>query len=163
MRLCGHGGHDAYSNDGARHARDGTNGADVLGDHVTGRYRRLYCGLSVAMQDMAAIHPRDVTLVTPADARGDTIIQPVMDGNVKVFDLTASVTVVAIDGEMLAPENRYEADSMSVAPDQRVDVVWTARAPGKWLVHCHIPHHTTNNNVKTDGAGGLTMYIEVTE
>lgn len=70
-------------------------------------------------------------------------------------------TVVAIDGETLAPEARYEADSVSVAPGQRVDVVWTARKPGKWLVHCHIPHHTTNNNVEVQGAGGLTMYIEV--
>lgn len=72
-------------------------------------------------------------------------------------------TVVAIDGETLAPENRYEADSVSVAPGQRVDVVWTARKPGKWLVHCHIPHHTTNNNVEVAGAGGLTTYIEVSQ
>lgn len=72
-------------------------------------------------------------------------------------------TVVAIDGETLRPDQRYEADSVSVAPGQRVDVVWTAREPGKWLVHCHIPHHTTNNNVEVDGAGGLTMYIEVIE
>jgi len=71
-------------------------------------------------------------------------------------------TVVAIDGETLSPENRYEADSVSVAPGQRIDVVWTARKPGKWLVHCHIPHHTTNNNVEVEGAGGLTTYIEVT-
>jgi len=71
-------------------------------------------------------------------------------------------TVVAIDGEQLRPDQRYEADSVSVAPGQRVDVVWTARKPGKWLIHCHIPHHTTNNNVEVDGAGGLTMYIEVT-
>lgn len=71
-------------------------------------------------------------------------------------------TVVAIDGEMLAPEKRYEADTVNVGPGQRVDVVWKARLPGKWLVHCHIPHHTTNNNVETKGGGGLTMYIEVT-
>lgn len=72
-------------------------------------------------------------------------------------------TVVAIDGEMLAPAQRYEADSVSIAPGQRIDVVWTAREPGKWLVHCHIPHHTTNNNVEVNGAGGLTTYIEVVE
>jgi len=28
-------------------------------------------------------------------------------------------------------------------------------------VHCHIPHHTTNNNVETLGAGGLTMILDV--
>jgi FtsP/CotA-like multicopper oxidase with cupredoxin domain len=37
-----------------------------------------------------------------------------------------------------------------------------ARRPGKWLVHCHIPHHMTNNNVEEKGAGGLTAVIEVT-
>jgi FtsP/CotA-like multicopper oxidase with cupredoxin domain len=32
---------------------------------------------------------------------------------------------------------------------------------GKVLLHCHIPHHTTNDNVEEDGAGGLTMIINV--
>jgi len=39
--------------------------------------------------------------------------------------------------------------------------VWTARRPGKWLLHCHIPHHTTNENVEEEGAGGLTTIIDV--
>lgn len=38
----------------------------------------------------------------------------------------------------------------------------TARQPGKWLLHCHIPHHTTNDNVEQDGAGGPTLSIKVT-
>lgn len=41
----------------------------------------------------------------------------------------------------------------------------TVRALGKggrWLLHCHIPHHTTNNNVEELGGGGLTMLINVT-
>jgi len=28
-------------------------------------------------------------------------------------------------------------------------------------VHCHIPHHTTNNNVERQGGGGLTMILHV--
>lgn len=72
-------------------------------------------------------------------------------------------TVIAVDGEMLERQNWYEADSVSVAPGQRMDVIWTARRPGKWLIHCHIPHHTTNNNVEVEGGGGLTMYIDVSE
>lgn len=32
---------------------------------------------------------------------------------------------------------------------------------GKWLVQCHIPHHTTNNNTERLGGGGLTMVIDV--
>ena len=41
------------------------------------------------------------------------------------------------------------------------DVIWEAREPGPWLVHCHIPHHTTNDNVEEKGGGGLTMIINV--
>ena len=26
---------------------------------------------------------------------------------------------------------------------------------------CHIPHHTTNNNVEHKGGGGLTMILDV--
>ncbi len=34
--------------------------------------------------------------------------------------------------------------------------------PGKWIFHCHIPHHTLNNNVEVRGAGGLTLLVDVT-
>ncbi|MCJ9749798.1 multicopper oxidase domain-containing protein [Neorhizobium sp. BETTINA12A] len=69
--------------------------------------------------------------------------------------------VAARDGETLPPPARYLADTVNVAPGQRYDVIWTARRPGKWLVHCHIPHHTTNNNVEVDGGGGLMLVIDV--
>lgn len=70
-------------------------------------------------------------------------------------------TVVATDGNPLPPTARYEKDTISVGPGERYDVVWPAREPGKWLIHCHMPHHTTNNNVEVRGAGGLTMLIDV--
>src|SRR5258707_13302117 len=69
--------------------------------------------------------------------------------------------VVAVDG--VNDSARYQADTVNVGPGQRYDVIWTARKPGKWLVHCHIPHHTTNNNVEEEGAGGLATIIEVAE
>ena len=69
--------------------------------------------------------------------------------------------VVAIDGETLAPAQRYMADTVLVGPGQRYDVVWLARKPGKWLIHCHIPHHTSNNNVEMQGGGGLMAVIDV--
>ena len=70
-------------------------------------------------------------------------------------------TVVARDGYPLAPAQQFQADTVNVGPGQRYDVIWTARNPGKWLVHCHIPHHTTNNNVEHQGGGGLTMILDV--
>ena len=69
--------------------------------------------------------------------------------------------VVARDGETIPEGARFLADTVNVGPGQRYDVIWTARRSGKWLVHCHIPHHTANNNVEEKGGGGLTMVIEV--
>jgi FtsP/CotA-like multicopper oxidase with cupredoxin domain len=69
--------------------------------------------------------------------------------------------VVAIDGQTLQPSARYDADTVNVGPGQRFDVIWKARNPGKWLIHCHIGHHTTNNNVEMQGGGGLMMIINV--
>jgi FtsP/CotA-like multicopper oxidase with cupredoxin domain len=70
-------------------------------------------------------------------------------------------TVVAIDGQTLQPSARYDADTINVGPGQRFDVIWKARNAGKWLIHCHIGHHTTNNNVEMQGGGGLMMIINV--
>jgi manganese oxidase len=69
--------------------------------------------------------------------------------------------LVAVDGVTLTERARYQADTMNVGPGQRFDVVWTARKPGKWLVHCHIPHHTTNNSVEQKGGGGLMLVLDV--
>jgi FtsP/CotA-like multicopper oxidase with cupredoxin domain len=70
-------------------------------------------------------------------------------------------TVVARDGVTLAPAARFEADVVNVGPGQRYDVIWPAREPGKWIFHCHIPHHTLNNNLEEQGAGGLTLLVDV--
>ncbi|MBR1090825.1 multicopper oxidase domain-containing protein [Bradyrhizobium manausense] len=69
--------------------------------------------------------------------------------------------VVALDGVNLKDTARYQADTVNVGPGQRYDVVWTARKAGKWLVHCHIPHHTANNNVEQHGGGGLMLVLNV--
>jgi FtsP/CotA-like multicopper oxidase with cupredoxin domain len=69
--------------------------------------------------------------------------------------------VVARDGETIAKSARYLADTVNVGPGQRYDVIWTARERGKWLIHCHIPHHTSNDNTEAKGGGGLMAVIEV--
>lgn len=71
--------------------------------------------------------------------------------------------VAAVDGETLPESARYLADTVNVGPGQRFDVLWRAQRPGKWLLHCHIPHHTTNNNVEMQGGGGLMLVIDVKE
>jgi len=70
-------------------------------------------------------------------------------------------TVVARDGVVLPTAAQFQADVINVGPGQRYDVIWPAKEPGKWILHCHIPHHTLNNNVEEKGAGGLTVLIEV--
>ena len=69
-------------------------------------------------------------------------------------------TVIARDGIALGPA-QFQADVINVGPGQRYDVIWPAREPGKWIFHCHIPHHTLNNNVEVRGAGGLTFIVDV--
>ncbi|MGI8526644.1 MAG: DUF4396 domain-containing protein [Pseudolabrys sp.] len=69
--------------------------------------------------------------------------------------------VVARDGETISKSARFFSDTVNVGPGQRYDVIWKARQPGKWLVHCHIAHHTTNNNTEMQGGGGLMLVINV--
>ncbi len=66
-------------------------------------------------------------------------------------------TIVATDGNPVPPGAQLQKDTVDVGPGERYDVIWTARQPGKWLIHCHI----TNDNVEV-GGGGLTTIIEVT-
>ena len=70
--------------------------------------------------------------------------------------------IVATDGNPVPVAAQIEKDTINIAPGERYDVIWTAREKGKWLLHCHIAHHATNDNVEVQGAGGLTMLINVT-
>lgn len=69
--------------------------------------------------------------------------------------------VVGTDGNPVPPGVRLTKDTVLVGPGERYDVVWTARESGKWLLHCHINHHSTNDGAEVDGGGGLTMVIDV--
>ncbi|MCL6648414.1 MAG: copper oxidase [Chloroflexi bacterium] len=70
-------------------------------------------------------------------------------------------TVVASDGHPLPTMARLIKDTLLVSPGERYDVEFVARAPGRWLLHCHIAHHTTNDNREVEGGGGLTLLVEV--
>ena len=69
--------------------------------------------------------------------------------------------IVETDGSPVAPPGQWVKDTVNVAPGERYDVLWEAREPGKWLLHCHISHHTTNNNVEVEGGGGLMLILDV--
>ena len=70
-------------------------------------------------------------------------------------------TIVQTDGNVVPEGARLTKDTVNVGPGERYDVIWEALRPGKWLLHCHIPHHTTNDNVEVKGGGGLTLVIDV--
>lgn len=71
--------------------------------------------------------------------------------------------IVETDGFPVPPGARLLKDTVNVGPGERYGVIWTAQRPGKWLLHCHIPHHTTNDNVEQHGGGGLMTVIEVSK
>ena len=47
-----------------------------------------------------------------------------------------------------------------VSPGERYDIEFVATETGQWMLHCHILHHTTNDNVEP---GGLMLMINVTD
>jgi len=68
--------------------------------------------------------------------------------------------IVATDGHPVPAAAQWTKDTVSVAPGERYDIEFVATEPGPWLLHCHIPHHTTNDNVEP---GGLILIVNVTE
>jgi FtsP/CotA-like multicopper oxidase with cupredoxin domain len=68
--------------------------------------------------------------------------------------------IVATDGHPVPEAAQLTKDTVSVAPGERYDIEFVATEPGQWMLHCHILHHTTNNNVEP---GGLMLMINVTE
>jgi FtsP/CotA-like multicopper oxidase with cupredoxin domain len=70
--------------------------------------------------------------------------------------------ILETDGYPVPEGTQLFKDTVNVGPGERYDVIWEAREPGKWLLHCHINHHTNNNNREDKGAGGLTMIIRET-
>lgn len=68
--------------------------------------------------------------------------------------------VVATDGYPVPKAAQLTKDTISVAPGERYDIEFVATEPGMWMLHCHILHHTTNDNAEP---GGLMLVINVVE
>jgi FtsP/CotA-like multicopper oxidase with cupredoxin domain len=65
--------------------------------------------------------------------------------------------VIAKDGHPL--ERPFQADVIQVGSGERYDLAFTATEPGKWIFHCHIGHHMTNDG---ESPGGLIIVVNVT-
>ncbi|MBI5943633.1 MAG: copper oxidase [Chloroflexi bacterium] len=68
--------------------------------------------------------------------------------------------IVATDGHPVPEAAQLTKDTISIAPGERYDIEFVATETGQWMLHCHILHHTTNDNVEP---GGLMLMIEVVE
>ena len=67
--------------------------------------------------------------------------------------------VVATDGNSVPAAVQLTKDTIAVNPGERYDIEFVADNPGTWVLHCHVLHHVTNDNVEP---GGLITVIEVT-
>ena len=66
--------------------------------------------------------------------------------------------VVAVDGHPVqGPAPRQ--DTVLIGSGQRDDLAFQFSHSGKWIFHCHIGHHLTNNGASP---GGLMMVFDVT-
>lgn len=63
---------------------------------------------------------------------------------------------VAQDGQNL-PQPITE-NTVLATSGQTEDIEFVARNPGTWPLHCHLPHHVTNNG--SSGEGGMFTVIK---
>ena len=68
--------------------------------------------------------------------------------------------IVATDGHPVPEAAQLTKDTVLVSPGERYDIEFVATEVGQWMLHCHILHHTTNDNVEP---GGLMLMINVTD
>lgn len=68
--------------------------------------------------------------------------------------------IVATDGHDVPEAAVLTKDTVLVGPGERYDIEWRPTETGMWMLHCHIPHHTTNDHQEL---GGLMLTLEVTD
>ena len=66
--------------------------------------------------------------------------------------------VVARDGQAVARAAQERRDTLTLESGERADIAFTL-PKGKWIFHCHIGHHLTNDG---DGPGGLITLVNAT-
>jgi len=68
------------------------------------------------------------------------------------------ITVTASDGNTIPIQNRLVKNTVNVASGETYDLEFKANNPGRWPIHCHIPHHISNNMQMA--MGGMATVIE---
>lgn len=66
--------------------------------------------------------------------------------------------VVARDGHAIPKPRQEVRDTVTLESGERADITFT-EPKGKWLLHCHIGHHLTNDGA---GPGGLLTVVDAT-
>ncbi|WP_338138378.1 multicopper oxidase domain-containing protein [Lysinibacillus fusiformis] len=61
--------------------------------------------------------------------------------------------VVGADGFPIARHTQIAKNTILVASGETWDIEFLANNPGIWPLHCHMPHHVTNNGAP--GVGGM--------
>ncbi len=62
------------------------------------------------------------------------------------------MTIVSQNGHDRPEDGRYAVTTIDESPGNFFEVTFKPDKPGKWIFHCHFPHHTTN--AMMDGPGG---------
>lgn len=66
--------------------------------------------------------------------------------------------VTATDGSSISLYAQLSKNTINVAPGETWDIEFIANNPGRWVFHCHKPHHITNMHSKE--MGGMLTVIE---
>lgn len=66
--------------------------------------------------------------------------------------------IMASDGNTIRRENRLIKNTVLVSSGSTWDILFKANNPGYWPLHCHIPHHVSNN--KQLPLGGMSTAVK---
>ena len=68
--------------------------------------------------------------------------------------------ITASDGNTIPYYNQMKKNTINVASGETWDIIFGTNNPGRWPLHCHIPHHMTNNMSKSTGGMFTTIIYE---
>lgn len=73
--------------------------------------------------------------------------------------------VVAQNGHGRPEDGRYAVTTVDEGPGNFFEVTFKPDKPGKWIFHCHFPHHTTNAMMEGPNGSpvGMSRVFNVTE